>query len=67
VVRKEYGTAFAWTTIALGLIVIEKAIWDGPSAAMDRARFAAAAWLCLFGLWGLARWLKKIHAIDSPS
>jgi protein-S-isoprenylcysteine O-methyltransferase Ste14 len=66
VVRKEYGTTFAWTSIALALIVLEKVIWEGAHAAAHRALVASAVWLCLLGLYLLARWLKKSHRIDSP-
>jgi phospholipid methyltransferase len=64
-VRKEYGTTFAWITVALGVFVMEKASWRGFAAAMPRAEVAGALWLLTAALWATARWLKKSHRIDS--
>jgi protein-S-isoprenylcysteine O-methyltransferase Ste14 len=64
-IRKEYGTTFAWVSVALGVFVFEKAAWHGFAAAVPRAKIAGALWLPAAGLWGTARWLKKTHRIDS--
>jgi len=65
-VRKEYGTTFAWITVALVIFVLEKAWWRGPWEAVPRAEVAAALWLVALALYLTARWLKKTHRIDSP-
>ena len=64
-IRKEYGTTFAWITVALVVFVVEKAWWHGVDAAFGRCRIALAVWLVVFALYLTARWLKKTHRIDS--
>jgi protein-S-isoprenylcysteine O-methyltransferase Ste14 len=64
-IRKEYGTTFAWITVALVLFVVEKAWWHGVEAAIGRCRIAFAVWLVALALYLTARWLKKTHRIDS--
>jgi len=65
-IRKEYGTTFAWVTVALVIFVVEKAWWRGIPKAVPRAELALALWLAALGLYLTARWLKKTHRIDSP-
>jgi protein-S-isoprenylcysteine O-methyltransferase Ste14 len=64
-IRKEYGTTFAWVTVALVVFVVEKAWWHGVDAALPRARIAVGSWLVALALYLTARWLKKTHRIDS--
>jgi hypothetical protein len=65
VVRKEYGTTFAWTSVALVLIGWEQLHWYGAAAAWPVLIMLAAAWGVDFTLYAVARWLKKTHRIDS--
>lgn len=66
VIRKEYGTTFAWISVALMLFVLEKISWHGMRTAAFRAGFAGIVWLCALGLWATARWLKKTRRLQSP-
>jgi protein-S-isoprenylcysteine O-methyltransferase Ste14 len=66
VVRKEYGTTFSCGTIAIVLIVMEHVEWEGVRAAGATITTAAIVWLCLAGLWGVARWAKKSRRLKSP-
>jgi protein-S-isoprenylcysteine O-methyltransferase Ste14 len=59
VIRKEFGTTFSWMTTALALMALERILWHGASAAKGALAGLGLVWLCLLGLWGLARWLKK--------
>src|SRR5262249_40044947 len=65
-IRKEYGTTFAWVSVALAVFVVEKTWWRGAAAAVPRAEGAGVAGLMAAALYGTARWLKKTHRIDSP-
>lgn len=65
VIRKEYGTAFAWFSVVVALFVLEKVRWQGTAAAAPRAVVGAGAWALAAALWLTARWLKKTHRIDS--
>jgi protein-S-isoprenylcysteine O-methyltransferase Ste14 len=64
VVRKEYGTTFAWTSVALVLIAWEQIHWYGAAAARDLLVVLAAAWLGILLLYAVARWLKKTRRLD---
>jgi len=64
VVRKEYGTTFAWTSVALLLIAWEQITWYTPAAARDVLLALATVWLCIAMLYGLARWLKKTGRLN---
>ena len=65
-IRKEYGTTFAWVTVAAAVFVGEKAWWQGIGSAAGRGRVALTVWLAALALYLTARWLKKTHRIDSP-
>ena len=64
-VRKEYGTMFAWVTVAIAVFAIEKARWSGFHAAAGRVEIAFALWLVAFAAYATARWLKFAHRLDS--
>jgi protein-S-isoprenylcysteine O-methyltransferase Ste14 len=65
VIRKEYGTTFAWTSVALVLIAWEQIHWYRWAGARDVLVVLVATWLVIALLYGVARWLKKTHRIDS--
>lgn len=56
VIRKEYGTPFAWTSAFLVLLVLEHGAADPISAAELRA--IVATWGFCAVLYGTARWMK---------
>jgi protein-S-isoprenylcysteine O-methyltransferase Ste14 len=64
-VRKEYGSAFAWTTTAIGLLLWESVARLGWSASVPRARALGLAWLVLIAAYSLARYLKKSGRLSS--
>jgi protein-S-isoprenylcysteine O-methyltransferase Ste14 len=65
VIRKEYGTTFAWTSVALVLIVGEKVSRRGLAAARGPSVALVLVWSTLLSLWIVARWMKKTHRLDS--
>lgn len=65
VIRKEYGSAFAWVLTLLALLVWERIAWwgiDGAAPAMRAAGVALA--LATFG-YALARYLKKSRRLGT--
>lgn len=66
VVRKDYTTAFMWTTTALLLIVLERVAWGGLDAGRAVAVPVLLVWLAIGLCWILARWLKKTGRLISP-
>jgi protein-S-isoprenylcysteine O-methyltransferase Ste14 len=65
VIRKEYGTTFAWPSIALALIAVERVRWNGWSASRESLCWVAFAWAGLALMWGVGRWLKKTKRLES--
>jgi protein-S-isoprenylcysteine O-methyltransferase Ste14 len=59
VVRKEYGTTFAWTSIAVALVAAERVRWNGWSTSSKTLCWLGLLWAGLALLWGVGRWLKK--------
>lgn len=59
VVRKEYGSTFAWTTIVLVLLVLERIANGGAERVRTTWAFYAGAWGLLFMAYLTARFLKK--------
>lgn len=66
VLRKEYGTTFAWVSAACFLLAWEQVVWRGWSG----ARPALFRLLCLYApvpvAYGYVRWLKKSGRLQSP-
>jgi hypothetical protein len=56
VIRKEYGTPFAWMSGFLILLVLEHGDADAISTVELRA--VVVAWTALAVLYGIARWMK---------
>ena len=63
VIRKEYGTTFAWTSVALAMIAWEQVTWYGLAAARDMLWVLGVIWLVVLGLYSIARWLKKTRRL----
>jgi protein-S-isoprenylcysteine O-methyltransferase Ste14 len=59
VVRKEYGTTFAWSSTALFLITTKRLHWWGSDGARDTMRWTVPLWAAALALYSLARWAKK--------
>lgn len=66
VVRKEYGTTFAFASCVLALIAIEWTEWDGGAGLRDAAAVLLPIWLVVVAAWATARWLKKSRRLASP-
>jgi len=58
-IRREYSTAFAWSSVTLALMAWEQLSWHGASAAAPALWVLGTTWLGALGLYALARWLKK--------
>jgi len=65
VIRKEYGTTFAWLTGVLGLLAWESIANFGYEACKVRVAILAALWMALIAGYFSARLLKKLHFLDS--
>jgi protein-S-isoprenylcysteine O-methyltransferase Ste14 len=65
VLRKEYGTAFAWTSAALLLLIWERFLHFGYAARRGEINLFLLAYIPLIAAWGTVRWLKKHHRLDS--
>jgi protein-S-isoprenylcysteine O-methyltransferase Ste14 len=62
VIRKEYGTTFAWLSVALAMIAWEQVTWYGGAARNTLWRLGAI-WLGVLCLYAVARWLKKTRRL----
>jgi hypothetical protein len=65
VIRKEYGTTFAWISVALALIAWEQVSWYGAAGARGILLWLAITWAGVFALYATARWLKKTRRLAS--
>lgn len=66
VLRKEYGTAFAWISVAFGLMAWERIVRLGWSAAEPQLWWLLGAYLPIPLAYGIVRWLKKADRLCSP-
>ena len=66
VIRKEYGTTFAWISVALALIAWEQITWYGSTGARTALVWLGILWTGVFFLYAVARWSKKTRRLDSP-
>jgi protein-S-isoprenylcysteine O-methyltransferase Ste14 len=64
VVRKEYGSTFAWITAVIALLVWERAAVEGGASVRPDLGAYGIAWLVALALWGVARFLKKTKRLD---
>ena len=64
VVRKEYGSTFAWVTGVLGLLVWERAAVDGWASVRPDLASYGGFWLAALVLYGIARFLKKTKRLQ---
>jgi len=66
VLRKEYGTTFAWLSGALFLMAWERLLRVGYSGAAREVTFIAAAFLPIVAAYATVRWMKKTGRLQSP-
>jgi protein-S-isoprenylcysteine O-methyltransferase Ste14 len=66
VVKKEYGSTFAWAAAALAVLGWERIANGRGEEVRDRWPLWAATWGLLFAGWGVARFLKKTRRLDTP-
>ena len=66
VVRKEYGTTFAWLSAAFALLAWERLVRFGWDAASPQLAVLLVAYLPVPMAYAVARWLKKSGRLDSP-
>ncbi len=64
-IRKEYGSTFTWLTTALALVAWENVARRGADAAAPVLRSVLIAWAPVVLGYGLARFLKKTHRLES--
>ena len=67
VIAKEYGTTFAWTSVALALLAREQVAWHGVAESRTALVRLGVAWLAVAALWATARWLKKTRRLRQPA
>lgn len=65
VLRKEYGTTFAWTSIALFLLIWERWYHFGFEAEATKITLLLLGYIPLVLAWGVVRWLKKTRRLES--
>jgi protein-S-isoprenylcysteine O-methyltransferase Ste14 len=66
VLRKEYGTAFAWISVAFALLAWQRIVGLGWSGAAPGLRWLCVAYLPIPLAYGIVRWLKKTDRLCSP-
>jgi len=66
VITKEYGTTFAWLSVALALLAREQVAWHGVAASRTALLRLGLTWLVVAALWATARWLKKSRRLRPP-
>jgi hypothetical protein len=66
VLRKEYGTTFAWVSAAFFLLAWERVVRLGWSIAAADLRWLALLYVPVPIAYALARWLKKSGRLRSP-
>jgi hypothetical protein len=66
VLRKEYGTTFAWLSGAFALLAWERIVRLGWAEAVPDLRRLALLYAPIPLAWGFVRFLKKTHRLDSP-
>ncbi len=65
VLRKEYGTTFAWLSGAIFLLIWERLYHFGYRADAAPIQALASAWVVVIAGYGTVRWLKKSTRLDS--
>jgi protein-S-isoprenylcysteine O-methyltransferase Ste14 len=66
VVRKEYGTTFAFASCAVGMIALQWIQWDGWAGLAHALRTLLPVWGLIVLAWATARRMKKTGRLTSP-
>jgi protein-S-isoprenylcysteine O-methyltransferase Ste14 len=66
VVRKEYGTTFAFGSCVVGLITLQWIEWNGMDGFVHALKVMLPVWVVIALAWGAARWMKKSGRLRSP-
>lgn len=66
VVRKEYGTTFAFASCVLALIALQWIEWYGIAGLRHALAVLLPIWLLVVLAWAVARWMKKTKRLASP-
>lgn len=66
VVRKEYGTTFAFASCVVGLMALQWIEWDGAAGLTRALAVLLPAWIVVVAAWATARWMKKTRRLASP-
>jgi protein-S-isoprenylcysteine O-methyltransferase Ste14 len=66
VLRKEYGTTFAWLSAAFFLLAWEDILRFGWSASAPDVHRLVLLYSPVPVAYGVVRWLKKSHRLESP-
>lgn len=66
VVRKEYGTTFAFASCALALMALQWIEWDGAAGLLRGLKILLPLWVLVALCWATARWMKKTRRLTSP-
>jgi hypothetical protein len=66
VVRKEYGTMFAFASCVVVLIALQWIEWQGMQGLRHALALLLPVWLVIVSAWATARWMKKTHRLASP-
>ena len=67
VIRKEYGTPFAWVSIMIGIVIWKDAAATGVDAARPGIRWLLIVWVVWLVAYLSARFLKKTDRLGSDS
>jgi protein-S-isoprenylcysteine O-methyltransferase Ste14 len=67
VLRKEYGTTFAWVSATFVFIAVEQIAWHGLAASHAALLRVGAGWLAVVLCYAVVRWLKKSGRLDGPA
>jgi protein-S-isoprenylcysteine O-methyltransferase Ste14 len=67
VLRKEYGTTFAWVSAALVFIAVEQITWHGVTASHAALLSMGGGWLAVALCYAAVRWLKKSGRLNGAA
>lgn len=66
VIRKEYGTMFAFSSCVLALMALQWIEWDGTAGLSHALAVLLPVWMVVVAAWATARWMKKTRRLASP-
>jgi protein-S-isoprenylcysteine O-methyltransferase Ste14 len=66
VIRKEYGTTFAFASCVVALMALQWIEWEGRAGLTHALTVLLPVWLVIVAAWATARWMKKTRRLASP-